>query len=118
MTAAASAPPGVLSYVCVRKFEDYLPLYRIEKIFSRIGVDLPRASLSNWVIQCADMLKPLYKLLHARLGEYDIASAVETSVQVLHAPSRAHTVAYEFLHEFNGYLHFDGYSGYKALTKK
>lgn len=83
------ATSGLLAYVCVSKFEDYLPLYRQERLFQRIGVDLPRASLSNWVIRCGDLLLPLYKLLQARLSDYDIGSADETEVQVLREPNRS-----------------------------
>jgi len=89
------ATANLLSQVCISKFEDYLPLYRQERIFQRVGVDIPRATLANWVIKCADLLKPLYRLLHDRIVEGDVASADETRVQVLNEPNReAHKKSY------------------------
>jgi transposase len=145
--AKSIATPGLLSYVCVSKFEDYLPLYRQERLFNRIGIDLPRSSLSNWVLKCADLLLPLYKLLQSRIAEYDIASSDETTVQVLkekdkpaqaksymwvlsggppqersflyhYARGRSHQVIEDFMDGFKGYLHCDGYRGYEAYAKK
>ena len=45
------ASPGLLAHITVSKYQDALPLYRQETILQRIGVDLPRATLANWMIQ-------------------------------------------------------------------
>jgi len=45
------ASPGLLAHITVSKYQDALPLYRQEAILKRIGVDLPRSTLSNWMIQ-------------------------------------------------------------------
>lgn len=141
------AASGLLSHVLVSKFEDYMPLYRQEKILKRIGVDLPRATLSLWVLKCAALLKPLMKLLHDNILNYDIAYADETTCQVLNEPnkgvqskkymwlfsggspqqfafyyqyhpSRSHDVALNFFEDFTGYLHCDGFSAYDTLAAK
>jgi transposase len=141
------AASGLLSHILVSKFEDGLPLYRQEKILKRIGVDLPRATLCLWVLKCAALLKPLMKLLHDVILNYDIAYADETTCQVLkepnkgvqskkymwlfvggspnqfsfyyqYHPSRSHDVALNFLEDFKGYLHCDGFTGYDALAAK
>lgn len=57
------ASSGVLSHVLVAKFQDGLPLYRQEKIFKRIGIDLPRATMCLWIMKSAHLLKPLIKLV-------------------------------------------------------
>ena len=44
------ASPGLLAHIAVSKYQDALPLYRQETILQRIGVDLPRATLANWMI--------------------------------------------------------------------
>ena len=44
------ASPGLLAHITVSKYQDALPLYRQETILKRIGVDLPRATLANWMI--------------------------------------------------------------------
>lgn len=38
------ATPGLLAYVAISKYADALPLYRQEKIFERIGVDISRST--------------------------------------------------------------------------
>jgi transposase len=141
------AASGLLSHVLVSKFQDHLPLHRQETILKRIGVDIPRATLSLWVIKCAELLFPLLKLLHDRILTYDIAYADETTAQVIkepskgvqskkymwlfaggppdefvyyyrYHPSRSHEVALNFFEDFAGFVHCDGYPGYDALATK
>lgn len=141
------AAPGMLSHVLVSKFQDHLPLYRQEQIFRRIGVDIPRATFSLWVIRCAELLNPLVKLLHQTILDYDVAYSDETTLQVLKEPSkpvkskkymwlfagghpdkfafyyhyhpdRSNYVAKEFFDGFKGYLHCDGFPGYDSLAAK
>jgi transposase len=139
------AAPGLLSHVLTSKFQDHLPLYRQEQILRRIGVDIPRATMSLWVIKCAELLKPLAKLLHKIILNYDIAYSDETTLQVLkepkklvqskkymwlfaggtpdkfcfyyhYHPDRSHQVPKDFFADFKGYLHCDGYKGYDTLA--
>ena len=139
------ASPGLLAHIAVSKFKDHLPLYRQENIFRRMGVDIARNTSSLWMIKAAEVLKPLYKLGHDIIINYDIAYADETRVQVLKEPgrkaedksymwcfiggspeqrfvlyhynvSRAHTVIEDILEGFSGYLHCDGFGGYDAYA--
>jgi len=141
------AASGLLSHVLVSKFQDHLPLHRQESILKRIGVDIPRATLSLWVIKCAELMLPLLKLMHDRILTYDIAYADETTCQVLkepnkgvqskkymwlfaggppsefvyfyqYHPSRSHEVAANFFEDFAGFIHCDGFSAYDSLAKK
>jgi transposase len=41
--AAGNAAPRVLAYIASMQFVDGLALYRIESIFARMSVDLPRS---------------------------------------------------------------------------
>ena len=75
--------PGLLAHITVSKYQDALPLYRQEAILKRIGVDLPRATLANWMIQAGALVQPLINLLRDRLLAYDILQMDETPVQVL-----------------------------------
>ena len=70
------------------KYQDALPLYRQEKILRRIGVDIPRATLANWMIKLGGLLQPLINLLQDRLLAYDIMGMDETTLQVLKEPGR------------------------------
>jgi transposase len=42
------AGPGLLAFIATSKFADYLPLYRLEDIFSRQGFEISRATQSIW----------------------------------------------------------------------
>ena len=46
---------------------DHLPLYRLEDIFARHGVELSRATLCGWMASCAELLTPLYDLMVKRV---------------------------------------------------
>jgi transposase len=140
------AGPGLLAHVLTEKFEFHLPLYRQEKRLQRIGVDIPRATLSHWVIKCSELLQPLVNLLEDEVREYSVAYADETTVQVLkepnkkaqsksyiwvysggpperfshvchYHPGRQHAHAIEFFEGYSGYLHCDGYQAYDTLCR-
>lgn len=78
------ASPSTVADVMVQKYVDGLPLARQEKIWKRQGIELSRATLANWVIQCAQRwLKPLYRHMKNTLLESPVIYADETVVQVL-----------------------------------
>ena len=52
--------PGLLAHLIVSKYTDYLPLYRLQRIYERQGLFLHRSTLSDWLGACADLLRPLY----------------------------------------------------------
>ncbi|MHB1780761.1 IS66 family transposase [Acidithiobacillus sp.] len=83
------ASPGLLAHIVVSKYQDALPLYRQEQILTRIGVDLPRATMARWVVQVGtELIQPLINLLRDRLLAYDILQMDETPVQVLKEPGK------------------------------
>ena len=47
------ASPSSVADIMAKKYADGLPLARQEKIWAREGVELSRATMSNWVIQCS-----------------------------------------------------------------
>ena len=83
------ASPGLLAHIAVSKYQDALPLYRQETILRRIGVELPRATLANWMIQAGTLIQPVINLLRDRLLDYDILQMDETTVQVLNEAGKA-----------------------------
>ncbi len=138
------ATAGLLAYVLVSKFCDHLPLYRQEKIFQRMGIDLPDQTLSSWVIRSAAVLKPLVEALRAAIRTSDYVQADESPVQVLKHPnkenaSRGYMWVYraapdgrvalvydyhdnrcgenaeQFLQGFHGKLQTDAFSGYHGF---
>ena len=83
------ASPGLLAHITVSKYQDTLPLYRQETILQRIGVDMPRATLANWMIRAGTLVQPLINLLRDRLLAHDIIQMDETTVQVLQEDGKA-----------------------------
>lgn len=79
----SNASPGLLAYIATAKYQDALPLYRIENILSRLNIHLPRNTQANWMIKSNELLQPFYNLLNDRLLESGCVHIYETSVQVL-----------------------------------
>jgi len=64
------ASASTVSWVIHQKYELAVPLYRQEKEWEALGVNLSRATMSNWIITCyRDWLSPITKLLHEKLLE-------------------------------------------------
>ena len=82
------AAPGLLAAVIDAKFNRHMPLYRQEAMFRAANISVTRATLSNWLIQSAELLTPLVKLMEADILDYDIAYADETPLQVLKEKGR------------------------------
>ncbi len=83
------ASPGLLAHITVSKYQDALPLYRQEAILQRIGVDIPRATLANWMIKAGTLIQPLINLMRDQLLAYDIVQMDATTVQVLKEQGKA-----------------------------
>jgi transposase len=53
------AGPGLLADTLVRRWQDHLPLNRLEGIYAREGVELARSTVGGWHEQLADVAMPL-----------------------------------------------------------
>jgi transposase len=84
------AAPGLLSYLIVSKYGDHLPLYRLEKILDRHGIEIARSTTCGWMAQCAAVLKPLYDLMTTRVLQSKVIHTDDTPVEVLD-PGRGQT---------------------------
>ena len=59
-------------------------LYRQEQMWKRMGVELKRGTMANWVIQVADLyLRPFWKRIRSELLTQITIHADETVMQVL-----------------------------------
>ena len=66
------------------KYVNVMPLYRQEKDWLQYGFELSRATMANWVIECADKyLRVLYEFYHRLLLSRGFAMADESHIQVL-----------------------------------
>jgi transposase len=87
----SNATEGLLAHIVVSKFADGLPLYRQEKIFARMGIELARATMANWGVQAAQLCSPILDLLIEDLKNGPLINMDETPLQVLKEPGRANT---------------------------
>lgn len=139
------ASASLIAAIAEKKFLQGEPLYRQEKQFERLGIQLSRQTMSNWMMAVSKQrLEPLYARMRYWLLQKDILHADETSLQVLKEPGRsADTESYmwmyrtgsegppiilydyqttraskhvkAFLTGFSGFLQTDGYAGYNDL---
>ncbi|HVX86389.1 MAG TPA: transposase, partial [Phycisphaerae bacterium] len=56
-TAGLPRQHPVLAYIVTSKFADYLPLYRLEGIFERNGLEISRATQSVWCVDVAELVR-------------------------------------------------------------
>jgi len=134
--------PGLLAQVITSKYGDHLPLYRLERIFRRHGLELKRSTTCDWMAACADLLRPLV----SRMVQAVLASAVvhtdDTPLPVqdrdreharqarlwvylgdrdhpynvfAYTPSRARDGPQQFLKRYRGYLQADAFGGYDGI---
>src|SRR5436190_537253 len=59
--------PGLLAHAVTAKFADHVPLHRLAGQLARSGVKVARSTLGDWLAGAADLLNPLYLLMHRRL---------------------------------------------------
>jgi len=140
------ASPGLLAYVATAKYVDGLPLYRQQRMFERLGIDLPRQTLASHMVRAGALITPLVEHLTASALAYDIVQMDETRVQVLqedgrraqsqswmwvmrgappqrpvvrfhYDPGRNSGVPQGLLDDYTGYLQTDGYRAYGATLK-
>jgi transposase len=122
----ALAGPGLLADTIVRRWQDHLPLHRLERIYGREGLDLARSTICGWHEGLAALVKPLVDAMwaDARGAPYLCTDATGVLVQarercrrghfwVVIAPERHVLFAYTAKHDgaaVDGLL--DGYQGY------
>ena len=70
---------SMLAHIMNNKYTLALPLYRQEQEFKRLGFEISRQNLSNWILKGATLLKPLYTELIKQLLEEELLHADETT---------------------------------------
>jgi transposase len=74
--------PGLLAHTITAKFADHTPLHRLAGQLTRSGVAVARSTLGDWLAQAADLLKPLYGLMHQRLLLSRVLHGDDTTVKL------------------------------------
>ena len=134
---------GLLSYILISKYQDHLPLHRLEGMFARLGFELPRNRMCAWLVEVAEAAHPLYKAVKKELLVQHYLQADETTTKVQdgqepgkchtgyfwgllapppvnlvyfhYADSRAGEVPKAILSDFKGVLQTDLYAGYNQV---
>ena len=141
------ATPGLLAFIATAKFCDALPLYRQQRQFARIDVDLPRSTMADWMLAAGAASRPVLEAMQRKLRSGPLLQVDETSVQVMgeqgradttssymwvarggppgepvliyhYAPSRGAPVAAQVIGDFQGFVHTDGYEAYDRVCAR
>jgi transposase len=137
----ALAGPGLLADTIVRRWQDHLPLHRLERIYGREGLDLARSTICGWHEALGGLVKPLVDAMwaDARGAPYLCTDATGVLVQarercrrghfwVVIAPERHVLFAFtakhngaavdELLEGYEGYLVADAHAVFDHLYKR
>ena len=132
---------GLIVYIMLSKYCDHLPLFRLEKMFAREGIEIARQRMWDWLAAIADQLKSLHRALLAEMLLVYYLQADETTIKVqlgeekgkLHtgyfwavhappnlvyyryAPTRAGEVPLKLFDGYEGVIQTDLYAGYNAV---
>ena len=68
--------------IILGKYADHLPLYRMEDVFTRAGVVIPRSTQVDLLAAAADLLTPLTDLLKERLLSSPVIGMDDTPVRL------------------------------------
>jgi transposase len=138
------ASPSAVAHIMTQKFVEGSPLYRQQAAFLRLGFELSRQTMANWMLTGASWLDKIYAHMKTHLRKRAVLHADETTLQVLkeagraaqtesymwlyrsgrdgppivlfeYQPTRAAAHPSKFLKGFSGYLHVDGYVSYESL---
>lgn len=77
------ADESLLAHVVVSKFADHLPLYRIEGILKRSGLDVPRQTLCGWTKAVGLAVEPLALAVKKELFATGLVHSDDTPVDLL-----------------------------------
>jgi transposase len=145
LIAHSIATPSLVASILHQKYILATPLYRQLKDWQRAGVLLSETTIANWVIKCAELVKPVYDVMRSHLMSQGFLQGDETPYQVLNEPGKPATsksyvwvarsitrapqpvVLYAYANTrsgkfaqslysgFPGVLQCDGYAGYNLL---
>jgi transposase len=134
--------PGLLAHIAVSKYADHLPLYRLEGIFQRSGVELSRSTMCDWMAVAAELLEPIVKRMLSLILTSEVVQNDDTTVPVqdhsgkgiktgrlwvsigdhdhryvvyTYTPDRSAAGPEKIFKDFKGYLQADAYSAYDGL---
>jgi transposase len=140
----AIAGPTLLTHLMVSKYVDHQPVYRQLEIFKRQQVNIHFSTVSGWIKEAMELIKPVYDLHCKEVLQTNYLNADETTIKVLdkdkkgttyqgfywvyydtgrelvlfdYQPGRGAIYPRSMLKGFKGYLQTDGYDGYDGFDQ-
>jgi transposase len=134
--------PGLMAHVATSKYADHLPLYRQEGIFRRLGIEISRSTMCDWMAVAAGLLKSIVDLMLDKILRSKVVQNDETPVPVQdpdgkgtktgrlwasigdhdhdyvvyhYTPDRSRAGPAAIFKDFQGYLQADAASAYDGL---
>jgi transposase len=132
--------PGVLAYLITSKYCEHLPLYRLEQIFARHGLQIPRTTQCDWVRDGADLLEAIALAMKRLILASDQLFTDDTYIPIQDKSrtqvregylwphiDRANNVYFDYtttrsregpermLKGYKGYIQADAFNGYDTL---
>jgi transposase len=74
--------PGVLAHIITSKYCDHLPLYRLEQIFERHGLQVHRSTQCDWIRDSAHLLEPIVLEAKRQILASDVIHTDDTYIPV------------------------------------
>jgi transposase len=132
------AGPGLLADTVVRRWQDHLPLHRLEGIYAREGMELARSTVGSWHEQLASMVEPLIAAMredaftapylcidatgvlvqakeHCRRGHFWVLVAPRRHVLFEYTRDHTKVAVDRVLGDYTGYLVADAHAVYDHL---
>jgi len=134
--------PSLLAHVITGKLGDHLPLYRLERIFSRQKVSIARSTMCAWMRAAGELVVPLVDLMTGRVKVSRVVRTDDTPVPIQspgakqcrkgriwcylgdeanpytvydYTPNRSRDGPARWLADYEGYLQADAYGGYDGI---
>lgn len=135
------AGPGLIADTIVRRWQDHLPLHRLERIYGREGLQLPRSTVCGWHAEISALVAPLISAMwrdamdapylctdatgvlvqaaeKCRRGHFFVVIAPAKHVLFRYTPKHDGGAVDEILGQYRGYLVADAHSVYNHLYEK
>ena len=85
------ASASLVAEIIYQKYVLGTPLYRQKVFWENQGLSLSDKTMGNWMISCAQIVKPVYDLLREDLVSRKFLQGDETPYQVLQEPGKLAT---------------------------
>jgi transposase len=132
--------PGLLADTIVRRWQDHLPLNRLEQVYAREGLELARSTMCGWHAEAAALARPVVLAMwldawrapylctdatgvlvqakeKCRHGHFWVVVAPEQHVLYAYSPKHDSGAVDKILAGYKGYLVADAHSVYDHLYR-